>query len=134
VVSTSVGAEGIDAQADREIAIADKPADFAHAIIRLLDDPGERARLADGARALMERRYAWSTIADSLDRLLAEAVARQRLRCSGSRGGSGFASHRSKGRAQSVTPPPNPARANFGTRDAAEPNTHVGNSGETSHS
>lgn len=79
VVSTSLGAEGLEATAEQEILIADEPAQFADAVLRLLDDAALRTRLAARARALVRARYGWDRIGRLLDPFLqqvAEGVRR----------------------------------------------------------
>jgi glycosyltransferase involved in cell wall biosynthesis len=67
IVSTSVGVEGIDAQHDVHLLVADSPADFAAAVARLLREPETARRLALAGRALVERRYDWRTALGGLD-------------------------------------------------------------------
>jgi len=67
VVSTTLGAEGIEAVAGRDILIADEPAAFAGAVNRLLAEPSLAARIGQSARRLAVERYAWSTAADTLE-------------------------------------------------------------------
>jgi glycosyltransferase involved in cell wall biosynthesis len=62
VVSTSVGVEGIDARSEEHLLIADEPADFAQACLRLLRDVRLRARLTDAAYRLVTARYTWEAI------------------------------------------------------------------------
>ncbi|HSD72089.1 MAG TPA: glycosyltransferase family 4 protein, partial [Thermoanaerobaculia bacterium] len=62
VVSTSVGAEGLDFRDGAEIRIADRAHDFAAAVSYLLADPGVRRRQATAARAKVEERYGWRSI------------------------------------------------------------------------
>jgi glycosyltransferase involved in cell wall biosynthesis len=62
VVSTAVGAEGLDFTPEREILIRDTPQEFASAVVELFADPERRARLARGARARVEASYDWKTI------------------------------------------------------------------------
>lgn len=50
MVSTSVGAEGLDFEPGKEILIADDPATFARHVIELLRDPERRRMLGDAAR------------------------------------------------------------------------------------
>jgi polysaccharide biosynthesis protein PslH len=64
IVSTSVGAEGIQAVDGEHILIADTPEEFAAAIIRLVGSPMECERLGSNARRLIEREYAWDAIGD----------------------------------------------------------------------
>ena len=67
IVSTTLGAEGIDATPDRDIMIADDAASFAARIRSLLDDVGRAAELGHAARRLAESKYAWSSAARALE-------------------------------------------------------------------
>ncbi len=75
IVSTTLGAEGIDAVPERDILIADDGAGFAAAVLRLLDDPGLGARLGRSARRLAVEKYAWSSAAVTLERFFREVIA-----------------------------------------------------------
>jgi glycosyltransferase involved in cell wall biosynthesis len=57
VVATSKGTEGLDAKHGEHLLIADSPEAFAEAVIRLLQEPGLRRRLADKAYQLVQERY-----------------------------------------------------------------------------
>ena len=70
VVSTTIGAEGIAATDGRDILIADDPAAFARAVQRVMEDPGLAARLGEGGRALVERRYSWVAVGAELERFV----------------------------------------------------------------
>jgi sugar transferase (PEP-CTERM/EpsH1 system associated) len=72
IVSTAVGAEGLPVTAGRDIVIADEPAQFARAIVRLLGNDAERERIGAAARALVVQRYDWKTVAGNLEAALAE--------------------------------------------------------------
>ncbi|MGH6712396.1 MAG: glycosyltransferase, partial [Bradyrhizobium sp.] len=74
MVSTTLGAEGIDAVPGRDILIEDQPDAFADAVSRLLTEPELAARIGNSARQLSEARYAWSAAARAL-----EAFYRQTL-------------------------------------------------------
>ena len=76
IVSTTLGAEGIDAVPGRDILIADEPAAFAASVVRLLNDPSLSARLGQSARRLAVERYSWVTAATSLDRFFHEVIKR----------------------------------------------------------
>jgi sugar transferase (PEP-CTERM/EpsH1 system associated) len=76
VVSTSKGAEGLEATPDENILVADEPAQFTEAVLRVLSDESLRARLAAGGRRLVEERYAWESHARELERLLCQTVER----------------------------------------------------------
>ncbi|MGC4045328.1 MAG: glycosyltransferase [Armatimonas sp.] len=66
VVSTVVGAEGIDVTDGENILLADSPEAFANACLRVLRDPALACRLATGGRALMARQYSWDTVGAQL--------------------------------------------------------------------
>ena len=67
IVSTTLGAEGIEAISGRDILIEDEPAAFAAAVSRLLAEPGLAARIGRSARQLAVERYAWSGAARALE-------------------------------------------------------------------
>jgi len=69
VVSTTVGAEGIDARPGEHLLIADEPYKFARAVVRLLTHPFEAERLARAGRDLVERRYDWRSALSPLDEI-----------------------------------------------------------------
>jgi glycosyltransferase involved in cell wall biosynthesis len=59
VVTTSIGNEGIDAEPDHEILIANDEADFARAIDRLLRDPVAARDIGEAGRAFACARFSW---------------------------------------------------------------------------
>ncbi len=72
VVSTSVGAEGLELAPDTEILLRDDPPDFADTLVRILGDPARRDGIALAARKRIERRYDWRSIsAEFAERLQA---------------------------------------------------------------
>jgi len=75
VVSTSLGAEGIEAEPERQLLVADDPAAFARAVGRVLDDAQLSGRLGREGRALVERRYSWDAAAQRLDLFFLELFA-----------------------------------------------------------
>ena len=62
VVTTRVGAEGIDFADGVHAMVADDAVGIADALVVLLRDPGRRWSLARAARRLVEERYAWNSI------------------------------------------------------------------------
>ena len=69
IVSTSVGAEGLDLKDGEEIFIADEPEAFADAVTRLLTDTSLRRRIGENGRARVERDYNWQSIGEKLHQL-----------------------------------------------------------------
>jgi sugar transferase (PEP-CTERM/EpsH1 system associated) len=74
VVSTSVGAEGLPVQSGENIILADEPADFAKAVLSLLRNPAERARIGNAARKLVESNYSWRSVSEQFSRALQEVA------------------------------------------------------------
>lgn len=70
VVSTTIGAEGLDARAGEHVLIADTPDAFAAAIERLIHDPELRRALGDAGRAHYLKRFTWPVAWDALRHLL----------------------------------------------------------------
>jgi glycosyltransferase involved in cell wall biosynthesis len=70
VVSTAVGSEGLPVVHDQHLLIADRPREFADAVLSLLRDGGRRQRLEAAARSLVVERYDWSAVAGQLDEAL----------------------------------------------------------------
>jgi glycosyltransferase involved in cell wall biosynthesis len=62
MVSTSIGAEGLDVQHGRDLLLADNAGGFATGILHLLRDPALRRRYEDAA-AKLAAQYDWSHIA-----------------------------------------------------------------------
>ncbi len=64
VVSTSPGCEGLAVADGENMLVADDPAAFAEATLRVLDEPELRGRLEIGGRATVERYYDWEVIGE----------------------------------------------------------------------
>jgi glycosyltransferase involved in cell wall biosynthesis len=77
VVSTSIGAEGIDARAGQDLLLADTPEHFSAAVGRVLDDRGLADDLGRRGRALVETRYSWSAAGQRLEAFLFELRERR---------------------------------------------------------
>jgi glycosyltransferase involved in cell wall biosynthesis len=67
VVSTALGAEGIEAVPGRDILIESDPTAFADAVKRLLDNPSMAAHIGQSARQLAVERYSWGGAARTLE-------------------------------------------------------------------
>lgn len=76
VVSTSKGAEGIDAANGREIVIADDPDRFALEIAAVFDRPARYRDQSRFALDLVRKRYSWSALAEQLDGALPPHLTR----------------------------------------------------------
>jgi glycosyltransferase involved in cell wall biosynthesis len=67
IVSTTLGAEGINAISGRDLLVEDEPAAFADAVNHLLAEPDLAARIGQSARELAVDQYAWSGAARALE-------------------------------------------------------------------
>jgi|SRR5882724_163117 len=67
IVSSTLGAEGIEAVPGRDLLVEDQPAAFADAVSGLLAEPSLAARIGQSARQLAVQRYAWSGAARALE-------------------------------------------------------------------
>ncbi|MCP5095998.1 MAG: glycosyltransferase, partial [Chloroflexi bacterium] len=72
-VTTTIGLEGITADHEKEILIADDPQGFANDCLRLLKDVGLQERLAVNGRSLAESKYDWRAVLAKMDAVYALA-------------------------------------------------------------
>ena len=75
VVSTPIGAEGIQVEDGRNILVAESAEDFAASVLRLLSDRKLGERLGQNARQLVEETYSWETATDLLEQVYREVSA-----------------------------------------------------------
>jgi glycosyltransferase involved in cell wall biosynthesis len=79
IVSTRVGAEGLDFRNGEEIVLEDDPSAFAGAVANLLGDREMRTRLGLGARQRVEEQYDFAVLRTRLADALARLEARSGL-------------------------------------------------------
>jgi glycosyltransferase involved in cell wall biosynthesis len=77
VVSTTIGAEGLDVNHGRDILLADDPQTFADYVTSLLRDHPMRMRF-EAAAARQAARYDWSVVTDRFEEALAQAIGNAR--------------------------------------------------------
>jgi len=66
VVSTTLGAEGLEVQDDENILIADTSEQLVEAILIVIEDEARRHHLSAAGRALVSSRYDWSSLGTAL--------------------------------------------------------------------
>jgi polysaccharide biosynthesis protein PslH len=74
VVSTSIGAEGIDVTHGEHMLIADEPADFAAAVVQLLRDRAFADQLASNGRRHAIARYDWRAVCPAIEPVYQSAL------------------------------------------------------------
>ncbi len=75
VVSTTLGAEGLDVRHGVDIFIADTNEQQSDAITAVIENEGLRRQLRVEGRALVARRYDWTRVGDSLFKVYEELLA-----------------------------------------------------------
>lgn len=71
IISTTVGAEGIDVQHGKHLLLADEPSAFAQACLLCLREAVVREQIANEGYSLVRRHYTW----DRIERQVAEIVS-----------------------------------------------------------
>lgn len=66
IVSTSIGAEGLEVTSGEHILIADDSEEFADAVVRILTDRELGLRLGENARRRVCEKYSWETVGNKL--------------------------------------------------------------------
>jgi glycosyltransferase involved in cell wall biosynthesis len=74
VVSTTIGAEGIDVKENENILIADNPYDFAKNIIEILENDCLKNRLVENGYKLVRGKYDWVSVVDRLEKIYQSMV------------------------------------------------------------
>jgi len=74
IVTTSLGAEGVDAESGRDMIVADDPREFAAAVVRLLRDEAMCASLGGKAREMAVEAFSWEKGVEELERVLQDVV------------------------------------------------------------
>lgn len=74
VVSTRLGAEGLELEPEKHLLIADSPEHFAQTVCALLDDWGKRRQIAQRAWNLVNERYDWGRVGEQLCEIHSELV------------------------------------------------------------
>jgi glycosyltransferase involved in cell wall biosynthesis len=72
IVSTSLGAEGLDLEDGREILVRDDPHSFANAVNELLTDPNRRMDLGQAARRRVDERYSLRCLTHQLREVVSQ--------------------------------------------------------------
>jgi glycosyltransferase involved in cell wall biosynthesis len=76
VVSTRLGAEGMEELAGRGLVLVDEPAEFARTVAGLLGDPGELVRLGALGRQAVQESWSWQAALRPLrDRIVEQLPA-----------------------------------------------------------
>ena len=78
IVSTTIGAEGLDVTNGQNIVVADDARDFASSVVSLLKDSDTRERIGLNAREHVQKFYSWKAVTKVLDDALNRSVGPRR--------------------------------------------------------
>jgi glycosyltransferase involved in cell wall biosynthesis len=66
VVTTTIGLEGIHAEPERDVLVADTATDFAKRVVELLEDTSLQEKLSTNGRRLAETKYDWQVVLSAM--------------------------------------------------------------------
>jgi glycosyltransferase involved in cell wall biosynthesis len=75
IVSTRIGAEGIEMQDGKEIFLRDDPASFAKVCIRLLNDHDMCEKMGTAARSIAIKEYDEMKIRQNIQRIIQDSLS-----------------------------------------------------------
>jgi sugar transferase (PEP-CTERM/EpsH1 system associated) len=76
VVTSRIAAGGVDALDETHFLSASEPQGYARAVLRILESPAERGRLAKAGRARVLSHHAWGASMRRLDRIIERCLVR----------------------------------------------------------
>ncbi len=74
IVSTSLGAQGINVSNGEDILLADSPKEFADKVVELLNNQSLRQQIALNGRKLVERDYTWEMVGKKYEALYQRTI------------------------------------------------------------
>jgi glycosyltransferase involved in cell wall biosynthesis len=74
VVSTTIGADGLDVQDGVHLLLADRPDEFARACRRLIEDRALARQLVDAAEKRYLERYEWARAKEGIQQLVRDVA------------------------------------------------------------
>ena len=74
VVTSTIAAGGVDAESVKHFLVADTPEDYARSILKIVENPAERDRLATDGRQRMLSHHAWPRSMERLDGIIDRCI------------------------------------------------------------
>ena len=84
-ISTTVGAEGLDISNGEHILLADTPADFANAVVRVFREPHFAQQLGSQAAQTVRERFSWHKVAVEFDAICKNINHKERINHKGTK-------------------------------------------------
>jgi len=82
IVSTSIGAEGLDAEHEKHLLLADTPEAFVESVCRLLEQPEFANTLGKAGRQFAEAHFGWEAVVQKLERFYDDLLAQRTIHAS----------------------------------------------------
>ena len=83
VISSRLASRGVDAVPDKHLLVADSVDEYVESVLRIVDSPDERRRLATDGRARVLSHHAWKASMRRLDGILERLVGESDKRSAG---------------------------------------------------
>ncbi len=80
VISTSIGAQGLEVRSGLQMVLADEPEDFVRKLAALLQDRDGRERMAKAGRTFVQNHYSWQMLGNKFAAFCAATVERAQRR------------------------------------------------------
>jgi glycosyltransferase involved in cell wall biosynthesis len=79
VVSTSIGAEGLQVGHDRHLLLADTPEEFSAAVIQLFRNPPQARQMAAEAKSLVAERHDWRIVSKQFAAVCSDLIKNRKV-------------------------------------------------------
>jgi glycosyltransferase involved in cell wall biosynthesis len=83
VVSTRIGAEGLELRPGEDLAVVESVEDMTAALVECIRHPEQARAMARRGREIVLERYDWDALAGKLERVWEKCVVGERERCEG---------------------------------------------------
>ena len=74
IVSTSLGAEGLEVESGEHLLICDDPSGFSDCVVKLLEDRELRERIAETAVRMVREKFGAETVARQFETICQDAI------------------------------------------------------------
>ena len=78
IVSTRIGAEGLDAEHGTHLLLADTPSEFVDSVCKLCADPDLASKVGDAGRQFVAAHYGWDSVVRKLESFYEALAGRRR--------------------------------------------------------
>jgi glycosyltransferase involved in cell wall biosynthesis len=69
-ITSKLANNALNAEDNKEILIGDTPIDYAHHVLRLMDDPQERKRIGLAGKQHVIKNYHWESVVANMESIM----------------------------------------------------------------